>query len=30
LEHRDTRYLDDPDGLTTHGVVGFRALVDAQ
>jgi hypothetical protein len=30
LEHRDTRYLDDPDGLTTHAVVTFRALVDTQ
>lgn len=28
LEHRGTRYLDDPDGLTHHGVLEFRALVD--
>jgi hypothetical protein len=28
LEHDSTRYLDDPDGLTSHGVVVFRALID--
>lgn len=28
LEHSDTRYLDDPDGLTHHGVLIFRAFVD--
>lgn len=29
LIHRDTRFLADPDGLTTHGVVNFRAQIDA-
>lgn len=29
MTHRDTRYLDDPDGLTTHAVVTFRALIEA-
>lgn len=28
IEHRTTRYLDDPDGLSHHGVLEFRALVD--
>lgn len=28
ITHRSTQYLDDPDGLTSHGVVTFRALVD--
>lgn len=28
LEHRNTRYLKDPDGKTSHAVVEFRALVD--
>lgn len=27
-EHRDTRYLNDPDGLTTHAVLTFRYLID--
>lgn len=27
-EHRDTRTLDDPDGITSHGVMTFRALID--
>jgi len=27
-EHRDTRTLDDPDGVTSHGVMTFRALID--
>lgn len=26
--HRDTRMLRDPDGISTHAVVTFRALVD--
>lgn len=26
--HQDTRTLDDPDGITSHGVLTFRALVD--
>lgn len=29
IEHRQSRYLDDPGGLITHGVITFRALVDA-
>jgi hypothetical protein len=29
IEHRDTRYLRDPDGVTNHAVITFRALVDA-
>ncbi|MBS7698771.1 MULTISPECIES: DUF3168 domain-containing protein [unclassified Chelatococcus] len=29
LEHRDTRYMRDPDGVTNHAVVTFRALVEA-
>lgn len=28
IEHNSTRYLDDPDGKTKHGIVEFRALVD--
>jgi hypothetical protein len=28
FKHRQTRYLDDPDGATRHAVVGFRALID--
>lgn len=28
LLHSDTRYLDDPDGLSTHAVLTFRALID--
>lgn len=26
--HNDTRYLDDPDGLSTHAVLMFHALID--
>lgn len=26
--HQDTRTLDDPDGITAHGVLTFRALID--
>lgn len=26
--HQDTRTLDDPDGITSHGVLTFRALID--
>ncbi|MBX3494520.1 DUF3168 domain-containing protein [Chelatococcus sp.] len=29
LEHRDTRYMRDPDGVTNHAVVTFRALIEA-
>lgn len=29
LEHQQTRYLRDPDGLTKHAAVEFRALADA-
>lgn len=29
IEHRQTRYLDDPDGITSHAAVEFRALADA-
>lgn len=28
FEFRDTRYLADPDGLTTHGVLTHRYLID--
>jgi hypothetical protein len=28
LHHADTRFLDDPDGLSTHAVLSFRALVE--
>lgn len=28
LQHRDTRFLSDPDGLTSHAVVTVRALID--
>jgi len=28
LSHRSTRILSDPDGVTTHGVVQFRALIE--
>lgn len=28
FEHVGTRYLTEPDGLTTHAVMDFRALVD--
>lgn len=28
IRHRDTRFLQDPDGETTHGVITFRALID--
>lgn len=27
-EHRDTRTFTEPDGLTTHGVIGHRYLID--
>lgn len=30
LKHRDTRFLSDPDGITTHAVVTVRALVDPE
>lgn len=29
IQHEQTRYLDDPDGLTSHGALTFKALVDA-
>lgn len=29
IEHENTRILTDPDGVTTHGVVTFRALIEA-
>jgi hypothetical protein len=29
IAHQDTRYLKDPDGLTSHAVLTFRALVEA-
>lgn len=28
IQHTDTRHLDDPDGITSHSVVSFRALID--
>lgn len=28
VNHRITRWLRDPDGLTKHGIVTFRALID--
>lgn len=28
LNHRITRWVRDPDGLTKHGIVTFRALID--
>jgi Protein of unknown function (DUF3168) len=28
IEHQDTRYLDDPDGLSTHAVLTFHSLID--
>jgi len=27
IAHQDTRYLKDPDGVTSHGVCIFRALI---
>lgn len=30
LEHVATRYLTDPDGLTSHGALDFRALIDGE
>lgn len=27
FEHSDTRYLRDPDGLTSHAVINFRSLI---
>lgn len=29
LQHRETRVLRDPDGVTTHAVITLRAMVDA-
>ena len=29
LQHRETRVLRDPDGVTTHAVITLRALIDA-
>jgi hypothetical protein len=26
--HRDTRMVGDPDGITSHAVLTFRALID--
>jgi hypothetical protein len=26
--HRDTRVMEDPDGLTSHGILNFRLLID--
>lgn len=28
IEHEASRHLDDPDGLTSHSVVTFKALID--
>lgn len=28
IQHDSTRHLDDPDGLTSHSVVTFHALID--
>lgn len=28
IEHQSSRHLDDPDGITSHSVVTFRALID--
>lgn len=28
FRHADTRFLDDPDGLSTHAVLSFRALIE--
>lgn len=30
LRHESTRVFDDPDGLTTHGVVTFHTVIDPQ
>ena len=30
IEHQSTNVLKDPDGITTHAVMTFRALVDAR
>lgn len=30
IAHQDTRYLKDPDGLTSHAVLTFRSLVAAR
>ena len=30
IEHDSTRHLDDPDGLTSHSVVTFHALIDEE
>ncbi|MFT4129962.1 DUF3168 domain-containing protein [Labrys sp. (in: a-proteobacteria)] len=29
IEHRSTTVMDDPDGVTSHAVITFRALIDA-
>lgn len=29
IEHRTTRVLTDPDGITTHAVIDFRSLIQA-
>jgi len=29
FRHADTRFLDDPDGLSTHAVLSFRALIES-
>ena len=29
IQFQDTRYIRDPDGITSHAVVNFRALIDA-
>lgn len=29
IRHRDSRSFVDPDGITTHGVCSYRALIDA-
>ena len=29
FRHVDTRFLDDPDGLSTHAVLSFRALIES-
>jgi hypothetical protein len=28
FHHADTRFVDDPDGLSTHAIISFRALVE--
>lgn len=29
MEHETTRYIGDPDGITLHGAITFKALIDA-